>query len=204
MTEGRKLRAGKRTPGERSREILEAAKKILVEEGYAELTLRRIARSLGISLSTVQYYYGSREALIEAVIAKRIALYKAKRTHIKKEVKSKEAGQIRDFFRFLLADSLSEETCCFFTQVWALGFQNTAYKKQLCHMYAEHREELTILVAELRPDLNAQACLQCATVVSSMIEGSLLHLGVGMTADDSLAGVREKMLDSIMLLIKNW
>ncbi len=48
---------------ERSRIILDCARSILVNEGYAELTLRRAAERAGIRLSTLQYYYPTKEKL---------------------------------------------------------------------------------------------------------------------------------------------
>src|SRR6185503_8707626 len=44
----------------RVEEILDAARHVLAQEGYAEFSLRRVARRVNIRLSTLQHYFPSR------------------------------------------------------------------------------------------------------------------------------------------------
>jgi len=49
-------------------EILAAAQRVLVEKGFGGLTLRAVARESGDNSAMVQYYFGSKDGLVEAMI----------------------------------------------------------------------------------------------------------------------------------------
>jgi AcrR family transcriptional regulator len=54
--------------------ILDAAEAVVAREGAARLTLDAVAAEAGISKGSVVYDYGSKEALIKAVIERQVAL----------------------------------------------------------------------------------------------------------------------------------
>ena len=54
----------------REAQLLDAAKTVLVRDGYPALTLRAVAREAGVGLSTVQYVFHTRADLVQALIGK--------------------------------------------------------------------------------------------------------------------------------------
>ena len=60
-----------RRPTERRREILDAAALVFGERGYELATLAHVAERAGISIGTVQHYFGSKAALFNEVVADR-------------------------------------------------------------------------------------------------------------------------------------
>jgi AcrR family transcriptional regulator len=48
--------------------ILEAAKKLLVTEGYEAVTLEKIAAEAGVNKAATRYYFGSKAGLVEAIV----------------------------------------------------------------------------------------------------------------------------------------
>jgi len=52
-----------------SQRVLDAAKQCLVEGGYATLSTRRIADRAGVPLSQIHYHFGSKKALVLAMLA---------------------------------------------------------------------------------------------------------------------------------------
>ncbi len=61
-----------RRPVERRPEILEAARQLFAEQGFARATLVGVARKAGVSPATVSHYFGSKAALFEALITEQI------------------------------------------------------------------------------------------------------------------------------------
>ena len=51
-----------------AREILAAAQRVLVEKGFTGLTLRAVAQESGANSAMVQYYFGNKDGLVEAMI----------------------------------------------------------------------------------------------------------------------------------------
>ena len=52
---------------ETKRELLDAAQKVLLEEGYSGLSTRRVADAAGTQMSQIQYHFGSKEGMILAL-----------------------------------------------------------------------------------------------------------------------------------------
>lgn len=52
----------------RRREILERCFGLFAEQGYAALSMRGIARALGVSTGTLYYYFDSKEAIFEEMV----------------------------------------------------------------------------------------------------------------------------------------
>jgi AcrR family transcriptional regulator len=69
-------------------QILNAAKSLFAREGYQATSMRAITRSAGVNLAAVNYHFGSKEALLEAIFEE----------HLKprNEVRLKRLKEIRD------------------------------------------------------------------------------------------------------------
>ncbi|WP_257279524.1 MULTISPECIES: TetR/AcrR family transcriptional regulator [unclassified Endozoicomonas] len=53
--------------------ILDSAELLFAEHGFAETSLRTITRQAGVNLAAVNYHFGSKKALIQAVFARFLA-----------------------------------------------------------------------------------------------------------------------------------
>lgn len=60
--------------------ILDAAEELFAENGYQGTTLRRITAAAGANLAAVNYHFGSKEALLEAVFERRLIPLNGRRT----------------------------------------------------------------------------------------------------------------------------
>ena len=52
--------------------ILDTAEEIFADRGFAAASLREITRKAGVNLAAVNYHFGSKERLIQAVMARRL------------------------------------------------------------------------------------------------------------------------------------
>ena len=52
---------------ETKRELLDAAQRVLLEEGYSGLSTRRVAEAADTQMSQIQYHFGSKEGMILAL-----------------------------------------------------------------------------------------------------------------------------------------
>src|SRR5438045_468208 len=57
------------TPAERRAQVLEAARRVFVRDGFAEASTAAVAREAGVTRGLVHHYFGSRRALFLAVLA---------------------------------------------------------------------------------------------------------------------------------------
>lgn len=71
--------------------LLEKAEKLFAEKGYKGTNIREITREAECNIAAVNYYFGSKEKLYEAVFMRRIALLRDQRIH-KMETAMAQAG----------------------------------------------------------------------------------------------------------------
>ena len=60
-----------RRPGDRPREILEAALRVFSAQGYAATRLEEVAAAAGVTKGTIYYYFASKEDLLIRLVASR-------------------------------------------------------------------------------------------------------------------------------------
>jgi AcrR family transcriptional regulator len=63
----------RRTAEEARAAILDAAERVLVDEGPGAIRLQQVAEMVGVSHPTVLHHFGTREALVEAVVQRALA-----------------------------------------------------------------------------------------------------------------------------------
>ena len=59
-------------PGDTKERILDSAEKLFADAGFDGTSLRGITAGAGVNLAAVHYYFGSKEALVQAVLARRL------------------------------------------------------------------------------------------------------------------------------------
>jgi len=62
------LAPARRGTAERRAEILEAARALFVRDGFAEASVSRIVREVGVAQGTFYYYFESKEAVLDALL----------------------------------------------------------------------------------------------------------------------------------------
>ncbi|MEX0899987.1 MAG: TetR/AcrR family transcriptional regulator [Gammaproteobacteria bacterium] len=73
--------------------IVEAAEALFAEGGISATSLRHITARAGVNLAAVNYHFGSRDALIEAVYARRLQPLNVERLRKLKEIEAQSSGQ---------------------------------------------------------------------------------------------------------------
>ncbi len=177
----------------RIEEILDAARHVLAQEGYAEFSLRRVARQVNIRLSTLQHYFPSRDDLFRAVVERTVAAYDAayvrQSAEWGKTARSKLAGMVR----YLLDDLRHPDTAGFFVEFWARGMRDPGAGRLLQQAYRHHRDRIRIAMAPLNPSMSGRTAELRALLVAALIEGMTIFIGGQPASDPSLDGLEEEV-----------
>src|SRR5476651_1909674 len=99
-------RAGRET----AQRVIEAARDLLMNEGYARFSMRNVAAGAGLHLANVQYYFPTREALIRAILADTGARYRASYERLLAEGSTDRTERFREIVAFNLRDIAKRET----------------------------------------------------------------------------------------------
>jgi AcrR family transcriptional regulator len=159
----------------RAHDILQAARRLLAAEGYAGLSMRRVAAEVGISLSNVQHYYQSKDALLEALLLYTMDVFQAKMDGISAAMTS--SSRIEQFLS--TADMFLEEitdpvTHAIFFEIWALASRNPFASRLMDTMLARERKAIYKLIRGLNPAISDDETMQRAILMVAQIEGLML------------------------------
>jgi AcrR family transcriptional regulator len=126
--------------------LLDAAERMLVSDGYARITTRRVAAEAGVNHGLVHYYFGSMEELLLQVlerftgrlVARQREMYEADMPFIEKW---------RTAMRYLESDREYQKVWC---ELQALAWNRPELRERVAHVDAEWRAVLSEALAEPR------------------------------------------------------
>lgn len=124
-------------------EILDAARKLLVQQGFDSMSMRKIAAEAGCKAATLYYYYKNKEAIVEALVEEGNRLH----YRISKEIANKHTNPVLRF-EALLWTSLE------------FGINNPAYFEILYLLSSEEGAEHRIIPGQ---ELGRQALREAAS-----------------------------------------
>ena len=159
----------------RAQDILEAARGLLATEGYAGLSMRRVAQAAGMSLSNVQHYYGSRDLLLEALLLTTMDAFQARMDDIAAAMS--ERSQLERFLSTvdMFLDELTDPvTHALFFELWALASRNPFASNLMDKMLGRERKTVYKLIRGLNPALSDEETMQRAILVVAQVEGLML------------------------------
>lgn len=151
--------------------ILAQARALLVEKGYDRFVLRDIAERVGVTLGNLQYYYPTRDDLLEAVIRSE---FEANRREIERLSASRLAARRR-----------LEQIARHLISVWAhdggriyvvmslLALHHRRFRKLHQEIYDAFYDGLLPVLGELRPDRRRAELLAVARLVTTIIDGAV-------------------------------
>jgi AcrR family transcriptional regulator len=178
---------------ERKQEILQQAIGIIATKGYRALTMRALARAVGMKLGALQYHFRTRQDMLRALAS---YIWDAYRRSF--EVLDSNVGEpsLKDLVRVAVADpeEIRNVGDALFTQLWAMARIEPVIDEKLHEFYAEYVER----IAERLTDLGSRTPVVDALVIASLVEGSILFTGSGRP----WANEENAVLDAIMEFIE--
>jgi AcrR family transcriptional regulator len=186
---------------ERARAILAAARTIFASEGYAGMAMRTVAARVDVNLSTVQHYFPSKDALLEALLLQTLQDYQA---FVDRQTES-EVGDSRlakfeaviDYFLDELSTSESNGVLC---ELFALANRNSFAAEILDKILTRGRKVFRNLIRTLAPELpSVQTELRGALIVAQL-QGLMLYLANSRPQHHELAGLKQAACVAIVRL----
>tara|TARA_R110002096_G_scaffold434321_2_gene655531 strand:- start:7028 stop:7678 length:651 start_codon:yes stop_codon:yes gene_type:complete len=194
---GRTIREERRA--ERRIAILEAARHTLIEDGYPDFTLRRIAKKAHIHLKTLQHYFATkRELLLETVNYTLDTYYYVKLFENLSNNKKGCNENLKDVLKYLITDCLTSDTTKFFCELWALSIRDDDARDALDAMYVRHRHEIELLIIAANPGISTSKAKVRATLMAAQIEGLVVFIGYGKPWHPEFDQLEEEVLDRLM------
>jgi len=174
-------KASRQRGKERLDNILKAGQSILISEGYASLSLRRIADQLGISNGNVTYYFPNKDALLRALIEDMLATYDREFQNEAERFPDDPEGRFAAYIDYLIEDCRQADLRGFFYQLWSLATHNDVAAELREQVYEHFFKQARTLLEPLNPGRAVGALNGSALTLMTLIEG--LHVMFGCSAE---------------------
>jgi AcrR family transcriptional regulator len=171
----RKARQVRKRPDVRAQEILAVAGEILAKEGYEGLTFRAVAVATGVRMSSVQYYYPSREALYAAVVGRTMDEWHRSAVSI---LTSDHPPEVRlDMIcQWNITECMKAETRSILFQLLGMSQRESHVRRIILDGFVCYRQIYADVIREIRPDFDPDALMTFATLFVSHLEGLAIFL----------------------------
>ena len=182
-------RAGKATAGK----ILDAARLLLMKEGYAQFSMRNVAEAAGLHLANLQYYFPRRDDLIRAMLSHTGKLYEQAYDRLLDGATADPRARLEIVLKYQFEDIFVAETRQFFVQLWALlSTLDDSTGELLGELYEYDIGPLAECIRALDPDVAETEINERARLLAGMIEGLMIVRGPIGLKDKNGRGLFER------------
>jgi AcrR family transcriptional regulator len=187
---------------QRADEILRAARAVLVEEGYAAMTTRKIAQRAGIRQSNVQYYFPTKgdlvRALFEAAVAEDSQSLGERAAARKTSPARRMMGSVDQFMQ----SHQSLEKQRFLRELWALSAHDPEVAQVMSAFYRRWIDLTAKALLAINPELGQRRAERRALIVIAMVDGLSLFHGAAGVDHPALAGIEREVREVVLALSK--
>jgi AcrR family transcriptional regulator len=185
----------------RAKDILQAARELLAADGYAGLSMRRVAAEVGISLSNVQHYYQSKDSLVEALLLYTMDVFQAKMDSIRAEMSSaSRSEQFLSTVDMFLDEITDPVTHAIFFEIWALASRNAFASSLMARMLGRERKAIYLLIRGLNPAIPDSEYMQRAILMVAQMEGLMLFRLDKHKRREEFLAVRDSVRKALLML----
>lgn len=157
--------------------IVDAAETLLIEEGYHNFSLRKVATAAGIKLGNLQYYFPTKDDLVKAMLDQVIQVYLDEFNTLRASVGDDPIEQFKTVLEHVIYDLNSKKTTVFFPEIWSLSNHEDHVTQYMDAMYGQYRETLEEIILLINPKLSKKQAQRLALFVSSSLEGHTIFIG---------------------------
>lgn len=182
-------------------QVLEAAADLLIESGYHNFSMRKVADAAGIRLGNLQYYFPSKEKLVKAMLDNALSRYLDDFFEIRQQGTPEE--QFLTVINHVVFDLNSKRTTVFFPELWSLSNHEKGVTKSMDDMYEDYRRVLADIINEINPELSRAQARRLALFISASLEGHTIFIGYRKPWKKETANIVVMASQSFLWLIKH-
>ena len=174
--------------------ILEAAIEILGHEGYASLSMRKVAERLNMRISALQHHFPAWEDLLQAMTTRVASNYLREINRVLAQPARSRLKQFESVLDYLLRDIKNPTSQALFAQLWALAQTDEFARQAMIETYRHERAVFEFFIRELNPELGKKEVAQRAALIATQIEGLMLLMPQQSRLPPELAGLEKLCL----------
>lgn len=159
--------------------ILKSALDVLIDEGAAAFTLRRIAARCGMKVGNLSYHFARKELLINLMLDDLLEYYEGLLDETVRQPGLTPEAQLAMIIELCLDDIRTKRTTHVFTELWALANHNEFVADRVAAFYRHAHANIAMVIAPLNPALSPDEVDMVARFISASMEGTTIFAGHG-------------------------
>ncbi|MCZ8314134.1 TetR/AcrR family transcriptional regulator [Phreatobacter sp.] len=148
---------------------LEALKSLAQEKGLDDVSMRDVARRLGLSLAALQYHYPNKAALLEAFVRQTVASYRERIETVL--AVSAEGEHFASLVRFAAMETVHWDNHGVMAMIEGRASHDDAARNAILLFFRSYLDIMRDALMADSPGLPPAKALLTATLVISMLEG---------------------------------
>ena len=156
---------------ERIESILDAATRILIDEGYAELSTRKIAARAGIRPGHLQYYYPTKQDVVRGLLERYLERATVAFGERLASTAPTPERRLEAALDGILRDQEDGESARFFFELWALAARDPAVAEAMQGFYRASWRTLVDALLATEPALGRPRAERRAALLIATLEG---------------------------------
>jgi AcrR family transcriptional regulator len=163
----------------RIREIIDAARQVLQEDGYARFATRRVADRVGITHGNLQYYFRTTEELLRTALSAYVSQVMEDYIAIASRPGMGAAQRCSALISRIFQNINETDLPKFMVEIWAFAWHEAYVAELVKDIQARFRSIFVKLLSELHPTLTGEECLVRAVVIGTQVDGMTIFASHG-------------------------
>jgi AcrR family transcriptional regulator len=157
--------------------ILKGASRVLIDYGYAEFTVRRVAEVVGMTVGNLTYHFPSKRELLRALIVKLLADYNNRFGDFLSAPTTSASPGLEPLIRWAFTDTIAVETVHTMRELWAIALHDAVIKSAIDDFYDQMMVNLVQMLQQMRPRVSVRTIRELVQFMTIMAEGTNVFFG---------------------------
>lgn len=181
--------------------ILTAARAVLVKEGAARFTVRRVAEAAKISSGNMMYHFPTKQHLMRAMIRDALESDQVELERAMQDI-SAPAQRVDALIRKLVKMGLDPESNTYYCELHAMAIRDTTMARLLAKYYEQGMSHAVELLAKSAPQADRNRLVAVVQMMVAISEGAGLLSGLpfspGAFNPEAIADLAGRLLGSAL------
>lgn len=182
--------------------IIRGAIELLIEEGYHNFSMRKVAVRSGVSIGNLQHHFVSKENLISEMLDDVISGYLEEFKRLINATDSPRE-QLRSVIQRVVDDLATKETTIFFPELWSLANHEPGVNDLMVAMYGKYQNIYHQIIERINPKLSGSQIEKAGLFFAASLEGHTIFVGHGKSAAEHIDAVAEIAYSSFLHIIES-
>lgn len=155
----------------KARQILKAARRLLIRKGFADFSARGVAKEAKVSLGALQYCFPTLHALLASTLEYVVNQYEAEYEQLQRQIGGSAEARLYALLDYLVADNWKPETRNIFLGIWALSVHSRFARRMMHEMYGFQIGRVSDFITAACPRMSPRQSRDLASQLVAMTEG---------------------------------